>query len=179
MDPTTFKYCPYYCEENIWHLCQEKDLKNQSSKVIFISNEAKQCAFSKQRASEGGFIVWDYHVILFTVGMIWDLDTTLPCPSPLKIYLEQTFPLGLSTGYQPVFRVVDSEEFVPVFASDRSHMMNQLGEYNAPPPWPVIGVEEGSNLARFIDMNDLFIGTIYRDISNLIGSFNEKKTINR
>lgn len=163
MDRTTLKYCPYYCEENIWHLCQEPELQRSSSRVIFISNETRQCAFSNQSVSEDGFIVWDYHVILLSAGMIWDFDTRLPFPTPLDKYLKGTFPSGVASMYKPCFRVVDCLDFIDVFASDRRHMINQFGAYNSPPPsWPAIRTEKGSNLDQFIDMTNPFMGKIHR-----------------
>ena len=59
--------------------------------------------------------------------------------------------------FAPRFRVVDGTTFIEVFASDRSHMRTGSGAWTQPPPpWAAPG--NGMNLARFIDMDDAFVG---------------------
>ncbi|NQU63577.1 MAG: hypothetical protein HQ517_04745 [SAR324 cluster bacterium] len=166
IDRNSLKYWLCYCEENIWHLCQEPGIEYPGNKVIVISNEIKQCAIFKQRAAEvEDFVIWDYHVILLSKGLIYDLDTSLEFPTPLNTYLECSFRLGLRTKYAPIFRVIDSLEYVETFASDRHHMINQFGEFShPPPPWPAIQPDQESNLDQLINMNEPFIGSVHRDL---------------
>ena len=141
------KYCPYYCEENIWHLCQEESLLSKTRKVVFISNKNRCVAIKHQRA--GGLVYWDYHVVLLLKDNSWkvaDLDTRLPFPCPAETYLSESF----LTTKAPVFSVVEADQYIRHFASDRRHMMDQNGMYlKSPPVWDVIGT--GFNLWEFID----------------------------
>ena len=61
---TDFLYQPYYCEENIWHLCRNEPLKN--SHVIFIASRGDSFPMLNQRVMKDPLIpiLWDYHVIL-------------------------------------------------------------------------------------------------------------------
>ncbi|EDV29694.1 uncharacterized protein TRIADDRAFT_52358 [Trichoplax adhaerens] len=74
-------YTPYYCEENVWKLCERIQ---QSSKAViqefyavFISNDNKTVALWKQQASdkENGLIVWvvkaclaSFALIIYSIG---------------------------------------------------------------------------------------------------------------
>jgi protein N-terminal glutamine amidohydrolase len=162
MAPSEFRYCACYCEENIWHLCQDHRLKKDSNIVIFISNGSLQCAISNQKSGNDGFVIWDYHVVLLNKGDIWDFDTLLPFPCPAGEYLKKSFVSGISNEYDPMFRLVDAVTFVRSFSSDRSHMIDENGEYLKPPPtWPKIDPTNGSNLFRFVNMSQSFTGKIY------------------
>ncbi|XP_065857249.1 protein N-terminal glutamine amidohydrolase isoform X3 [Euphorbia lathyris] len=100
-----FDHTPYYCEENVYFLCKKlcesgvSDAKDTDLFVAFISNEKKQVPLWHQKASTraDGIILWDYHVICIqkTRGngsqhMVWDLDSSLPFPSPLELYMSET-----------------------------------------------------------------------------------------
>jgi protein N-terminal glutamine amidohydrolase len=141
------KYCPYYCEENIWHLCQNESLLSHTKKVVFISNQNRCVAMRHQRA--GGLVHWDYHVVLLFKQRTWkiaDFDTLLPFPCPAAVYLSESF---ISTE-APFFCVVDADQYIRDFASDRRHMIDQEGTYlKSPPPWNAIGA--GFNLWEFVD----------------------------
>jgi hypothetical protein len=110
----------------------------------------------KQRA--GDPIVWDYHVVLWCGGMIYDLDSRLGSPVPLERWIEGTFPIPVPPFFAPAFRVVEADRFLEVFASDRSHMRSQDGWQRPPPEWPPIG--SGMNLMRFVDMEHEFEGQL-------------------
>jgi protein N-terminal glutamine amidohydrolase len=168
----TFLYSAYYCEENIWHLCQHAQFALYDKRVVFISNAQQNCPFWFQRAARipNEPVYWDYHVILLYFNeswKVWDLDTLLPLPMPFDEYLEQTFhhrrqstdePLDL-----PLFKVVPAAQFVREFTSDRSHMKDEHGRWlQAPPPWPPILAGSANNLHRFIDMTDTAFGTIMK-----------------
>jgi hypothetical protein len=147
-----YRYCAYYCEENVWHLCQEPDLPSPR-RVIFISNAERQVAMRHQRAGLGGLVFWDYHVVVAAGGAgVYDLDTTLGFPVDAGRYLDESF---VADYEPPRFRVIDVEEFVRVFASDRSHM---AGQSTPAPSWPPIG--RGMNLMRFVDMEDPIAGSV-------------------
>lgn len=158
-------YQPFYCEENIWKLCDRG--VPRGSLVIFISNEIREVILLQQRAgdSEHGMVGWDYHVILAepeNVGwLIRDFDTRLEFPCRWPIYREHTFPElpPELARWSPRFRVIAAEVFHQQFASDRSHMRTADGTWMRPPPhWDPIG--EGSNLMNFVDLQNDFLGTV-------------------
>ena len=148
------KYQPFYCEENVWHLAAE--MRGRGARVVFISNENRVCALWKQRV--GDPVVWDYHVVLWCDGMIYDRDSRLPCPVALEDWIAGTFPIPLPEHFAPLFRVVDADRFLDVFASDRSHMRTEKGWQKPPPPWPPIGA--GMNLMQFVDMRGEYEGVV-------------------
>jgi hypothetical protein len=111
-----------------------------------------------QRAarSEDGYVCWDYHVIVIreAVGVtsssssyssssteVLDVDTRLPYPCPLDVYLGGSFPRAMrsdrgdpsSSRYRPYFRVVPADLFLKYFYSDRMHMFKD-GRWSSPPP---------------------------------------------
>jgi hypothetical protein len=155
---------PFYCEENIWHLCQEPLFASKTCHVVFISNLERAVPMWNQRAGRGKPIVWDYHVILLVESPleVWDADTALGFPTHLFDYLEGSFHPYVESPFAPSFRVVRAEQFVDVFASDRSHMQRADGSFRKPPPsWPMIGKPgTASNLTHFIDMEHKFVGDV-------------------
>jgi hypothetical protein len=161
-------YTPYYCEENIWHLCREPQFAAAEAKVLFISNARRQCYFWEQRASlsTNQPIGWDYHVILLARDQhwqVWDLDTTLRLPTDAKEYLNRTFQhVGKAPAeWDPIFRVIEPKDFIENFASDRSHMLDAAGGWlQPPPPWEPIGIGKESNLHSFINMDDTAFGIV-------------------
>jgi protein N-terminal glutamine amidohydrolase len=178
-DRNSFLYTPYYCEENVWQLCQAPALAKFECKAVFMTNAMRACAFLNQRAAPSAdhLMFWDYHVVvlansgtasnLLTPSVstsarweIWDLDTRLGMPVSVDEYIACTFPQHPETrDFQPLFRVVDSDEFLATFSSDRSHMRNQHGEWlQPPPPWDPICRDGIWNLIDFLDTNPGGIG---------------------
>jgi hypothetical protein len=162
-----WRYTPYYCEENVWHLGQEPEFVNMLKKAVFISNDDRHCAFFHQSASRAPTIpvFWDYHALLIshdTGWKVWDLDTTLSFPITLNEYLDLTFNLeSTNDALRPYFRIVDFEDFHNKFSSDRSHMLDAGGNWLAPPPiWPPILNIASSNLSDFIDMTKESFGQV-------------------
>lgn len=149
------RYCPFFCEENIWQLCGEEGLLGaiplQERRVVFISNARRRVEVRRQRAGAGGPVLWDYHVVLVAGGKVWDPDTTLGFPIALDAWIRDSF----NPADPPRFRVIDARTYRERFASDRSHM---AGSGKAPPPWPPIG--EGMNLMRFVDLETPFLGEV-------------------
>lgn len=101
-------------------------------------------------------MIWDYHVIfvwrdpITNNRVVYDLDTTLGFPFDLEDYLNQTFPNGVTEEFAPRFNIIDVEDYVSNFTSDRSHMKLPNGSWQAlPPPWECIG-SNGSNLLKYI-----------------------------
>jgi protein N-terminal glutamine amidohydrolase len=144
------RYCPFFCEENIWHLCADEQ-PPVPRRVVFITNARRQVEIRHQRAGGGGAVVWDYHVVLVAGGKVWDPDTTLGFPVDVDVWLRQSF----DPADPPRFRVVDAATYRSIFASDRSHM---AGSGKPVPPWPPIG--EGMNLMRFVDLETPFVGEV-------------------
>ncbi len=184
MNQAAYSYAPYYCEENIWHLCQEADFHAFDRKVVFISNDRRTCALWNQRAQPvaGEPVLWDYHVILMfrNTGSqvsdgwhVYDLDTLLGAPIPIAEYIESTFgdPSLVPAEFGPKFRVIDADEFVSVFSSDRSHMLTADGRWQVePPPWPAIIRNGSSNLMELIDMRNSTVGSVM-ELSQFEASF--------
>lgn len=64
MQRRLFDYAAYYCEENVWHLCQRPEFGKGERRVVFISNLQRTCAMWGQRAARRNQpVIWDYHVI--------------------------------------------------------------------------------------------------------------------
>jgi len=166
MQTQQYAYTPYYCEENIWHLCQRPEFAHLQKRVVFISNERRSCALWHQRASHDRLqpMFWDYHVILLCrdgTWQVWDLDTVLDLPTAADSYIENTFPRAqIPELYLPSFKIVEASDYVARFASDRSHMRDNNGVWLQPPPsWEPIGAG-GSNLMDFLDMSDESLGQV-------------------
>ncbi|XP_057249137.1 protein N-terminal glutamine amidohydrolase isoform X1 [Beta vulgaris subsp. vulgaris] len=155
-----FDHTPYYCEENVYRLCKKlcssgmADTEGSDLFVVFISNDKKQIPLWHQKASHraDGVILWDYHVICVQrkedekSAQVWDLDSTLPFPSPLASYVSETFrpSFPLFSEYRRFYRIIHAPMFLRCFASDRRHMKDSDGNWNAqPPPYDPI-VTEGS-----------------------------------
>lgn len=160
-EPKHLKYQPFYCEENIWHLCQHPDYLDGD--VVFIAGYGSYFPMLCQQGCEnqGSLVFWDYHVVLLKDGKIFDFNTTLPFSSLVESYFAQSFinesrlrPLQVA-----MFRVMPANEFVAAFQSDRSHMKTTDGWSAEPPEWPLIS-ESSSNLDRFADMEDLEFGRV-------------------
>lgn len=166
MLPEGVRYQPFYCEENAFHLCQHGAFGDRERYALFVSGALGGCVMWHQRAARGptAALFWDYHVVVLAADPweIWDLDSTLGCPVPAAEYLRRSFRRGLPPELAPIFRLVPAAELLATFASDRSHMRDQNGNYERPPPpWPTVSApERGSNLSRFIDMTDPFVGEI-------------------
>lgn len=167
------RYHAFYCEENVWHLCQAPALAAQARRVVFVSNAQRACPLWLQRAAPSAHqpVVWDYHVVLVARPhpearwRVWDLDTLLPFPCDLDDWLRASFapPGAIPDRYAPRFRVLDAQRYLDTFASDRSHMRRDDGAWTvAPPPWPCIQTAAASmNLMRFVDTQDpTFVGHI-------------------
>jgi len=159
-----FAYHAAYCEENIWHLCQQNHLQN--SYVVFIFSKGDAFPMLNQRASQHPSlpIFWDYHVVLLAISennQIFDFDTTLPFKTDIETYFRHSFPGEnlLSDEETPLFRLVPSDEFAKLFSSDRGHMKTPTGWLAPPPSWPLIGSVE-TNLTEFIQASDNQFGEL-------------------
>lgn len=158
----TFKYSENFCEENIWHLCQNPELEEFKKDVLIISNINRNCSFRFQKSPNGDELVWwDYHVILLAsqpeLHLIYDFDSTLEFPSPLKNYLEATFHIEhIQEGKDlPGFKLIASEDFVHSFISDRGHMKDDQGNWlSTPPKWPTIGKNGNLPLPKLLDFSE-------------------------
>ncbi|KAI2490123.1 N-terminal glutamine amidase [Fragilaria crotonensis] len=161
---------PCYCEENAYRLVTRK-LTQLGSKaaavtgpsyfVVFVSNESKCVPMFHQLASKTptSACLWDYHVIVVQSHgsddgpQILDIDSRLPYPCPLDMYVHCTFPKDVPSNYAPLFRVVRAEAYLKHFSSDRSHMRNEDGTWIAPPPTYECILRAGSsNLDQYRNM---------------------------
>ena len=156
-----FQPQPFYCEENIWKLCQHPDF--QGGEVIFIASYGDYFPMLHQQGSQQPDlpIFWDYHVILQKEDTIYDFNSTLGFATEASKYFSQSFVDAalLSPLQIPMLRRIPAIEFVAVFKSDRRHMKSQTGWSAPPPEWPLISESE-SNLSQFVNMQDLTFGEV-------------------
>ncbi|KAG1121468.1 hypothetical protein G6F42_012397 [Rhizopus arrhizus] len=158
-------YTACYCEENIYMLCSEILKKRpeliDDFSVLFISNPHRSVPLWQQRAGRGDehVVIWDYHVVLYykqdSEALIYDFDTFLPFPSPADFYALETFKpnMVIKDEYKHMFRLIPAKAYLDHFESDRSHMLNENGEYTATPPqYPAIIKKGKSNLDNYISM---------------------------
>ncbi|KAG2182191.1 hypothetical protein INT43_007118, partial [Umbelopsis isabellina] len=129
-------YTRCYCEENIYQLCRwvkaTKENVLGDLTVVFISNPLRRIPIWEQSSSvEGNFLIWDYHVILVHFkdevdeSLVYDFDTRLAFPTPIKKYVWLSFrpDLLLNEQFERYFRLIPAKDFLSHFASDRSHMV--------------------------------------------------------
>lgn len=150
------RYQPYYCEENAWHRVADPVLAASGAKVLVISNAEKAVPFWQQRAAPrpDDVVMWDYHVVVWALGQIWDPDHVPGCPVPVASWLSASF-AGLAAApepYWPRFRCIDGAYYRAHFASDRRHMRTAEGWQAPPPSWPPIG--DGHVLPELLDLSD-------------------------
>ena len=175
-------YQPYYCEENIRCLIDHPDFSALETRVIFMTNRNRTCAVACMKlAPPGELVIWDYHCILATLGdspLIFDSDTRLGFGVPVDSYLAASFPLTGPADLLPRFRVLEGADYRAHFASDRSHMRTADGLWlQPPPPWPPFSSAGASNLDRFLDLDDAFLGTVtdLDGLTALLGGSNRSR----
>ena len=155
---------PYYCEENVWRLGVRKRTHQPTDRfwAVFISNSIKNVPMFQQKAAVNGEVscCWDYHVFLLChragegQAVVYDVDSLLPYPCPLDEYLAQSFPYNWPYPFGPMFRVIPMELFLQHFGSERSHMRDKNGNYQAPPPpYAPIGAPH-HNLQEYLRFDD-------------------------
>jgi hypothetical protein len=180
----TLPYHPFYCEENIWHLCQSACVTGRRRRVVFVSNPSRTVLFFGQRAGDtDGVVIWDYHVFLLTHTQrwqVWDPNAVVGCPVPASEYVMRAFPYvsrleshdpagevgaapgpraGANSTLAPRFRIIDADDYVAHFGSDRRHMRDAHGVWiEPPPPWGCLG--QGHNLDRYVDVTADFHGEV-------------------
>ena len=154
-------YTPFYCEENIWHLCGMTERVPPDSRVVIISNPARACAVWQQRAARKPAepIIWDYHVVLLACNLevlnIWDFDTLLDMPCLASQWLYESFwQLPHEFAHlAPRFRLIASSEYRAKFSSDRTHMWSEDGSWKHPPPtWPAIVIPGAPSFHLWTEM---------------------------
>ncbi|CAI0438294.1 unnamed protein product [Linum tenue] len=180
-----FIHTPFYCEENIYFLCKklcENGKANADGSdlfVVFISNEKKAVGFLSNVFTKFVLLIWDNGHLAASFKkchsmyvqrkrdgdddetsstLVWDMDSSLPFPSPLDSYLSETTrpSFELFSDFQRFYRVVHAPVFLRGFASDRSHMKDSAGNWNAQPPaYEPVVAEDGTvnNLKEYMDIH--------------------------
>lgn len=170
MELENFKYTANFCEENIWHLCQNPDLAAYAKTVLILSNSSRNCPLWQQKSAIGQEPVrWDYHVILLVgppeKSLIYDFDSTLHLPSPLDVYLNLTFRPDSSSWEEdkPFFKAIEAADYIRYFYSDRGHMIDGEGDWKfTPPSWPLIKNKGELPLPELLDFSETSKQKIYR-----------------
>jgi hypothetical protein len=156
-----FNYSANFCEENIWHLCQNEELKGFTKKVLIVSNPSKNCPFRFQKSINHDEVVWwNYHVIMLASttdeSLVYDFDSTLPVPINAKEYFKLTFEKKdhLKEANLPSFKLIDARNYIESFFSDRSHMKDVDGNWlSSPPNWQIIGKNKNLPLVKLQDFS--------------------------
>nr|CAG4647345.1 EOG090X0C0Q [Megafenestra aurita] len=153
-------------EENVWHICKyfkEKEPTLLSEcYAVFISNEKQSIPLWNQRAStdeQDGLVIWDYHVIFIHKAkdgpLVYDLDSKTVFPCNFEDYQNKVLHSEdkILSQFHRLFRVIEAENFLDSFASDRTHMIKD-GKWIKPPPiyQPICTLTSTNNLHYFIDM---------------------------
>jgi hypothetical protein len=175
------RYAPYFCEENVWHLARDRAAEPGERYAVFVLGADPTCprvAVWAQRVARGEpYIFWDYHVVLFERSSradeyrVWDFDTTLGTPIPAAQWIDGSFPMELP-GWPARFRIVEAEEYLRTFSSDRRHMRTSGGAEMPPfPSWPpILDAHQRHLLPRFLDARDAFLGEVC-DLAGLRARF--------
>ena len=156
------KYTPNYCEENVWQLCQHPQLQDVTKRVLFISSLSRNSPLQLQKSAQGETPVWwDYHVILLASKdsrhSIYDFDSILPFPSEARHYLNSTFQEvpTMKPQDRPLFKVIEGQDYVANFDSDRSHMRDENDNWIfEPPTWPLIQAKGSMSLESILDFSN-------------------------
>ena len=128
---------------------------------------------------------------------IYDSDSRLasttsqPCVVPFAAYNQGTFrPEAIAAGvvpqhFQPCFRVVPANDFVELFASDRSHMLTATSDdegvarqvWSSPPPsWEAIVGPKARQLEIRTNLMDQYVDMAAQDDENQYGTVWDART---
>lgn len=153
-------YTKCYCEENIYRLMEEQG--NESlTHAVFISNPSQRVPFwcGRQSIEIDGFTVWDYHVVAINKpgGLVYDFDSSIPFPVGFEEYCRKALRVSemnqVRAEFHRMYRVIDRQEFLSTFSSDRLHMIDGSGNFHSPPPILEPILHGPSNLESFISMS--------------------------
>ncbi|KAK0596193.1 hypothetical protein LWI29_013509 [Acer saccharum] len=184
-----FDHTPFYCEENVYFLCKKLCANGvadaDGSDLYADFSVLVEIPLWHQKASKraDGVILWDYHAVCIqrkgggdSPCLVWDLDSSLPFPSPLASYVSETIrpSFQLFSEYRRCFRILHAPIFLRSFASDRKHMKDPTGNWIAEPPsYEPIVVEDKTvhNLNEYIEISAENISTnvgaeLINDVSN-------------
>ncbi|KAB5551792.1 hypothetical protein DKX38_009103 [Salix brachista] len=162
LEVSQFTHTPLYCEENVYFLLKKlcKDgVADADGSDLFIP-----LWHQKASTRADGIILWDYHAICIQrkreggSHLVWDLDSSLPFPSPLASYVSETIrpSFQLFSEYRRSFRIMHAPIFLRFFASDRRHMKDPDGNWTAQPPaYEPIVAEDGTvhNLNEYMEIH--------------------------
>lgn len=155
--------------------------------VLRARKEGKHCVpeldkSSRVEADQKLLEETEYTGYLAEIANAWvyDFDTSItPVPCQWSEYVTRTFPCKLIPQYQSLFRVIPGEQFINVFASDRSHMLlpeveGQAPNYFSPPPIydPICGMLAKTagitnNLMKSFVCMDPVVENTYGDVLSL------------
>uniref|UniRef100_A0A6N2K961 Protein N-terminal glutamine amidohydrolase n=1 Tax=Salix viminalis TaxID=40686 RepID=A0A6N2K961_SALVM len=158
LEVSQFTHTPLYCEENVYFLLKKL------CKDGVADADGSHCGIKRLVQTRDGIILWDYHAICIQrkreggSHLVWDLDSSLPFPSPLASYVSETIrpSFQLFSEYRRSFRIVHAPIFLRFFASDRRHMKDPDGNWTAQPPaYEPIVAEDGTvhNLNEYMEIH--------------------------
>jgi hypothetical protein len=163
-DRKTFRYTPFFCEENVWWLVRSllaNGLRAERLQVLLFSNRMQSILLTNQRRGDDGRpVIWDYHVVLRAridaQDWVFDLDTRLAFPAALDAYLSGTFPVQslLPERYRTWVRSIAAISYLAHFYSDRSHMLGRL-PISAFPDYPIIQPDDAANRIPLSEYRDM------------------------
>ena len=150
--PSSTRYHPFYCEENLWWWCRTLSPGELArAHVLIISNPERRAAVGLQRLGKppGDFMVWDYHVVghLQTESspQLIDFDTsaeTTTLDAAWWFTTQERLLEWVVDEYHPLMRPIEGRRYLSDFSSTRRHMLDDAGQFIRPePPWDPIQAE--------------------------------------
>ena len=137
-------YQPYYCEENVWRLCQDPRLAAAERLVAVITGAGllgaeRRCLFFHQRCAGAPQepVLWDFHVVLLACAggwQVWDLDSDLGAPVAAADYLSATFgdQRLIPAALRPRLRLIDAATYVARLRSTVRTCAVPTGAFSTP-----------------------------------------------
>jgi N-terminal glutamine amidase len=128
-----------FCSTNIYSLIQHMDLRHiniDDAEVLFIIPKAGADAFLNPLRLDGKQTEWDFHVVLFYEGKIFDFDFNGALLSP-KEYIREMFGVSENEDYGIMVRAIPARDFLADYRDHREVNFRQLYQTNDPLLWTI------------------------------------------